>query len=69
VHEGHPLRGGGCLRDGPNVGVGAFRRRGTAGSEAAVLHTGAVHGACGSVSPRVAGVAWTLNKYNAAKGV
>jgi len=51
VHEGHPVRGGGCLRDGRqrwgSVHSGDedrwFRR-------AACAHTGAVHGACGSVS-------------------
>jgi len=59
VHEGHPVRGGGCLRDGRqrwgsvhsgDEGPAGFRR-------AACAHTGAVHGACGSGSPtRSAGV-------------
>jgi len=58
-------------RRSPTLGVGAFRRRGTAGfRRAACAHTGAVHGACGSVLPRVApALAWTLNKYTPAKGV
>jgi len=45
-------------RRSPTLGVGAFRRRGTAGfRRAACAHTGAVHGACGSGSPtRSAGV-------------
>jgi len=37
-----PVRGGSCLRDVANVGVGAFRRRGTAGfRRAACAHPGA----------------------------
>jgi len=38
--------------------------------ESGLAHTGAVHGACGSVLLRVApALAWTLNKYTPAKGV
>jgi len=61
-------------RRSPTLGVGAFRRRGTvvSGEKRPVLHTGAVHGACGSgFSPRVApALAWNAkNKYTPAKGV
>jgi len=58
-------------RRSPTLGVGAFRRRGTAGfRRAACAHTGAVHGPVDPVLPRVApALAWTLNKYTPAKGV
>jgi len=39
-----PVRGGVASATVANVGVGAFRRRGTLVSESACAHTGAVHG-------------------------
>jgi len=66
-----PVRAGLPPRRSPTLGVGAFRRRGTAGfRRAACAHTGAVHGPVDPVLPRVApALAWTLNKYTPAKGV
>jgi len=54
-----------------NVGVGAFRRRGTAVSgERPVLTQVRSMGPVDPVLPRVApALAWTLNKYTPAKGV
>jgi len=63
-----PVRGGGCLRDVANVGVGAFRRRGPLVSGERPVLTQVRSMACGSVLPRVApALAWTLNKYTPAK--
>jgi len=50
VHEGTPFVAGLPPRRSPTLGVGAFRRRGTAGfRRAPVLTQVRVHGACGSV--------------------
>jgi len=61
----------GCLRDGRQRWgrcIQATRDRWF--PESGLCSQGAVHGACGSVLPRVApGVRWTLNKYTPGKGV
>jgi len=58
-------------RRSPTLGVGAFRRRGTAGfRRAPVLTQVRSMGPVDPVLPRVApALAWTLNKYTPAKGV